>query len=257
MGCRIFRCSNTLSNSAGSVGIFTTDPDGKTVAEAQAAKIDVVAWGNVSHVKEGTEANAPGSGKSIERRARSSSTSTSMGPGGVDEFKGNGYDSDDNSNDFVLRETPESQNSSSPQEPGPPATVTVTASLATIPANGVSTSMITATVKDQYGNDVADGTTVTFTTDLGTFAESGNQTYNTTTTGGAATATLRSSTSPGVRATSGLASGQTTVQFTLVRPVGGVIVPVNKLGLMAPWIGLATLASIAACATMAIKRHMT
>jgi len=43
-------------------------------------------------------------------------------------------------------------------EPGPPATVTVTANPASIAANGSSTSTITVDVTDLYGNAVADGT---------------------------------------------------------------------------------------------------
>jgi hypothetical protein len=33
--------------------------------------------------------------------------------GGADEFNGNGYDTDNNANDFILRDTPQPQNSSS------------------------------------------------------------------------------------------------------------------------------------------------
>jgi len=40
-----------------------------------------------------------------------------MGIGGIDEFEGNGYDSNNNSNDFVQRTTPQPQNSSSQAEP--------------------------------------------------------------------------------------------------------------------------------------------
>ncbi|MFB0534904.1 MAG: invasin domain 3-containing protein [Anaerolineae bacterium] len=50
-----------------------------------------------------------------------------------------------------------------------PFTVTLTRSPTSVPADGVSTSTITATVKDELGNDVPDGTVVTFTTSLGTF----------------------------------------------------------------------------------------
>lgn len=58
-------------------------------------------------------------------------------------------------------------------EPGPPATVTVTANPAIIRANGSATSTITADVTDQYGNAVADGTGVSLEynpTSLGTLA---------------------------------------------------------------------------------------
>lgn len=98
---------NTLSDSAGSVGIFTSDPKDKSVEDAKAAKIDVVAWGNVSNVKEGTEATAPGSGKSIERKAL---------------FEGYApcQDTDNNAEDFFERETPTPMNSSKTWDPAPP-----------------------------------------------------------------------------------------------------------------------------------------
>jgi len=38
-------------------------------------------------------------------------------------------------------------------------------------------------------------------------------------------------------------------------PVGGVAVPVNKLGLLAPWIGLAALASLAVLGVVLVRRH--
>jgi len=40
-----------------------------------------------------------------------------MGSGGAHKWQGNGYDSDDNSNDFIIRNLPEPQNSFSPTEP--------------------------------------------------------------------------------------------------------------------------------------------
>ena len=243
--------TSQLGNTAGTVGIFHDAPSDGT-------KVDAVGWGSVT-LKEGTSASAPGSGESIERKAQSTSTKETMGPDGVDEFRGNGYDSDNNSFDFVLRDTPEPQNSSSPQEPGPPASVTVTADPTTIPADGSSTSTITAAVKDQYSNSVADGTPITFTTSLGSFVENDSQTYNTTTTGGAAAATLRSSTNPGtatVMATSDSASGQATVEFTPLMPIGGVTVCASKFELLAPWIDLAALACIVlASGAAVVRRH--
>ena len=38
-------------------------------------------------------------------------------------------------------------------------------------------------------------------------------------------------------------------------PVGGVAVPVNRLGLVAPWMGLAALASVAALTVMVVRRR--
>ena len=87
---------------SGSVGIFPWDPDTKTAEEAKTGKIDAVGWGSVTHVYETATASIPGSGKSIER----------------DPLK-DGYapcqDTDDNSVDFFVQETPTPKNSSSPE----------------------------------------------------------------------------------------------------------------------------------------------
>jgi len=108
-----------------------------------------------------------------------------------------------------------------------PATVTLTAQPIQIPASGSSTSMLTATVKDQYGNNVADGTNVTFTTDHGTFA---SDTITKQTSGGVATATLTSESSAEtviatVTATANGVSDATAVFFI---PEGGAEVEESK-----------------------------
>jgi hypothetical protein len=94
--------------------------------------------------------------------------------------------------------------------------VTLAADPATIPADGASPSTLTATVKDQYNNDVANGTVVTFTTNLGSV---GSQEIAKTTTSGVAAATLTAGMTPGVAAitaTSDSESDQTKV--TLFHP---------------------------------------
>ena len=79
--------------------------------------IDQVGWGNVvGHYIEGTPyPNSPASSQSLERKALSTSDSTSMSSG-ADLNKGNGFDTNNNSTDFVLRTTSQPQNSSSPTE---------------------------------------------------------------------------------------------------------------------------------------------
>ena len=92
--------------------------------------------------------------------------------------------------------------------------VAISANPTSIPADGSTTSTITATVKDDHGNNVPDGTQVAFRTTAGTV---GSTTITKTTTNGVATATLTSSTTPGgaaVTATSGGKSATTTVLFT-------------------------------------------
>jgi phosphatidylserine/phosphatidylglycerophosphate/cardiolipin synthase-like enzyme len=97
-----------LGNTGG--GAFLRNSSGTT--------IDLIGWGTAATGNyEGTVAVKPAQGVSLERKANGSSTSATMGIGGADEFAGNGYDSDNNANDFVQRTVPQPQNSSSPAEP--------------------------------------------------------------------------------------------------------------------------------------------
>ncbi|RKG63900.1 DUF4215 domain-containing protein [Corallococcus sp. CA054B] len=79
--------------------------------------IDTLGYGTGAAPEGGHAAPAhPASGGSLERKARASSTSATMGVGGADELAGNGQDTDDNAADFVQRTTRQPQNSSSPTE---------------------------------------------------------------------------------------------------------------------------------------------
>jgi adhesin/invasin len=82
--------------------------------------------------------------------------------------------------------------------PGPTADITLSASSASIIADGISSSIITATLKDKDGIPVAIGTAATFTTNLAVFSNNKNN-YATTTIdeNGTATATLIAGLTPG------------------------------------------------------------
>jgi len=80
--------------------------------------------------------------------------------------------------------------------------VTVTAAPMAIPANGVSTSTVWATVTDQYGNLVADGITCYFDTTLGSIWPPFNTTLN-----GVAETTLTSSETTGLAAVTATCEG--------------------------------------------------
>ena len=89
--------------------------------------------------------------------------------------------------------------------------VTVTAGDSSIPADGSSSTTITATVRDTDGDYMADGTTVSFTSTAGTLSAA-----TAVTTNGVATVTLTSSTTAQtatISATVGQISGQITVEF--------------------------------------------
>ena len=94
--------------------------------------------------------------------------------------------------------------------PCDPSLVTVTVSPASLPVGGVATATVTATVRDLWGNRVADGTLVTFGTNLGVGVNPDSR----LTTGGVATTTITAGTTAGVAAVSasaGAAVGLATV----------------------------------------------
>jgi hypothetical protein len=99
--------------------------------------IDAVTIGVALHsLGEGGLPATPGANQSIERKAKSSSDATSMGVGGADEFAGNGEDTDNNANDFILRENSQPQNSLSAIEPAfPIETPTPSITLSPTPTN--------------------------------------------------------------------------------------------------------------------------
>ncbi|MEA3358133.1 MAG: invasin domain 3-containing protein, partial [Thermodesulfobacteriota bacterium] len=104
-----------------------------------------------------------------------------------------------------------------------PGTVTVRAASDKIVADGTTSTLITAVVKDVDGNNIADGTKVEFTTTGGTLSAA-----NATTINGEATVTLTSPTTIGtadITATVGKVSGSTKVDF-----IAG---PIDKLTLTA------------------------
>jgi hypothetical protein len=50
-------------------------------------------------------------------------------------------------------------------------------------------------------------------------------------------------------------NGDRTCTATFGTPIGGIAVPVNKLGLFAPWLELAALASLAALMVARVRRR--
>jgi adhesin/invasin len=82
--------------------------------------------------------------------------------------------------------------------PGPVANITLAVSNPTIIADGISSSIITATLKDRNGTSVAIGTAVSFSTNLGVYTNNRNQIDTSTVDeNGTATATLIAGLTPG------------------------------------------------------------
>ncbi|MFP2909242.1 lamin tail domain-containing protein [Pyxidicoccus sp. 3LFB2] len=90
------------------------DLDPKNLTDSRT--VDKLGWGTANQ-PEGTAGPAhPAAGGSLERKARDTSTQATMGAGGADESAGNGWDTDDNSKDFLVRAARDPQNSQSAAE---------------------------------------------------------------------------------------------------------------------------------------------
>lgn len=120
---------------------------------------------------------------------------------------------------------------------GLPYTVTLTANPTTIVANGVTTSTLTATVKDASANAVADGTIVYFSTDLGILAALSRDMVVKTTTDGVATAVLTSTKRAGVATAEAASDGfSDSAEVTMLprppkrkKPGRGAVLPVGPV----------------------------
>ncbi|MBI2028039.1 MAG: signal peptidase I [Candidatus Levybacteria bacterium] len=99
-----------------STGENITSNNSVALLDSSDVIVDAVAWGS-GHTAPLIEGSAfsinPGANQSMERKALSTSTVATMDIGGADEFKGNGFDLDDNSTDFILRTLSQPQNSGS------------------------------------------------------------------------------------------------------------------------------------------------
>ncbi len=90
-----------------------------------ASVVDFIGFGT-SNQYEGSGAAPAGSNTaSIERKAQASSTSETMASGGSDSLQGNGWDSQDNAADILVRPFPDPQNSSSSPEIPPSSFLTI------------------------------------------------------------------------------------------------------------------------------------
>jgi len=121
--------------------------------------------------------------------------------------------------------------------PGSVGSVTITAGSSEIVADGASSTIITATVKDTNGKNIGDGTTVTFSTTAGTLSGA------TTTANGKATATFTSPTNLGsatITATCGGVSDSTSVSF-IAGPVAALNLTAKPSNLSADGISISTI----------------
>ncbi|MXV52553.1 T9SS type B sorting domain-containing protein [Pedobacter sp. HMF7647] len=156
--------SGTINMSAttGKVALVSTLTALSGASPVSPTIVDLVGFGGATFY-EGAVAPSPSSTTSIERKAKITSTTTTMTAGGIDEFLGNGYDSNNNAQDFVTG-APRPQNTASPAESA------VTAPIPSISVNPTSLTFTaqlinTTSASQQYNLSAAnlDGSDVTVT----------------------------------------------------------------------------------------------
>ncbi|MFL5352879.1 amidohydrolase family protein [Archangium sp.] len=104
-----------LSMAAGATGggHVRLGKPGTTSAIADPLVVDTVGYGTGNSPETTSITPMAVAAGSFERKAYANSTATTMSAGGSDAAKGNGYDSDNNAADFVVRPTRDPQNASS------------------------------------------------------------------------------------------------------------------------------------------------
>lgn len=110
--------------------------------------VDFIGYGNAIQFEGSAAAGALSATTCAERKAHIASTPSSMATGGGDEFLGNGFDSNNNGNDFVVQSGLSPQNSGAPVE---------------LPASGNQPPVISAIVRTPFVPQVAGSDTVTAT----------------------------------------------------------------------------------------------
>ncbi len=97
--------------------------------------VDLLGYGTANGYEGSASAPALSNTTSAERKANSSSTASSLASSGADEALGNGYDTDNNSADFVAQSAINPQNSASLAEP-----------VNTIPGSGIGSALIAPSI---------------------------------------------------------------------------------------------------------------
>ena len=127
-----------------------------------------------------------------ERKANSTSTAITLAPSGIDVNLGNGWDSNNNSADFVAQSSLSPQNTSSPTENPTPSTPTITVNPATLtgfsyvvgsgPSTSQSYDLSGSDLTGYPGNITVTGSTnYEVSTDNSTFSSSVNVAYTSST----------------------------------------------------------------------------
>jgi len=111
---------NSFQLSAKGGTVFLVNNQTLLTSATSSSIIDKLAYGSGSYLfPEGTEfSSVPPLEQSLERKATATSTAQSLAVNGNHHWQGNSWDTDNNSQDFVLQTQPNPQNSLSLNEPG-------------------------------------------------------------------------------------------------------------------------------------------
>lgn len=152
--------SLAMSGTAGKIALVNNNTALSGACPTGAQIIDFVGFGTTANCNEGgTNAPAPSNTTSIERRASDTSTATTLSAGGSEELAGNGYDSNVNGTDFLLK----SLNAIKPQNSSVIEGIvgnTVSATVGITPAEPATNGSFTITLSSAAP---AGGVTVTYT----------------------------------------------------------------------------------------------
>lgn len=147
--------SINLSMSDGKVALVISTVALLDTIPSPTSYVDLVGYGKVMGFEGSSAAPKLSSTESAERKARSTSTTSSLAPGGIDQLLGNGYDTDDNGTDFVTQDSVNPQNSSvSETPPDIPLAATMRGMSAHIEEGKVCISFSTASETDIAGFEI-------------------------------------------------------------------------------------------------------
>lgn len=150
----------TLSGTAGKVALVNNNTALTGACPTGAQIVDFVGFGATANCYEGAaNAPAPSNTTSIERKASATSTPATLAAGGSEALAGNGYDSNVNGSDFVLKALADilPQNSSVIEGV---ATSTVTAAVGLVPAEPAANGTFVLTLSSAAPSG---GVTITYT----------------------------------------------------------------------------------------------
>jgi hypothetical protein len=108
--------SASLLLMGGTGGHIRLGKPGIGTSKTDALAVDTVGYGTADSAEGGSAISVPSSSGSVERKAVSTSTPTTMASSGADALRGNSHDSNNNAGDFVVRTTRQPQNAASPIE---------------------------------------------------------------------------------------------------------------------------------------------